>query len=368
MRKTKKINKYASAALLGAAVMSVAGVAGAEVEEHKWAQPWDVTPLEGEEDHIKWTEPGDVTPSENTPEEQVTESEEPKGNIEESSYDDIQPEALTEEVQPQTLVDVPTSNEALTLKVPSTLEAGSVTVAENTAGNYVITSATLDNHHAATITFEVGDDAKGKVFKIKTGSGLEPVAHHIADGIVTVKAFKAGELVLVTPTTKVSDIAKSGFRADIQTLLDRGIFTGYEGKFNPNNKMTGKQFSATLSRALGLTPSGKDAQFYSSHNGALDEFGILDASPYVNEEISREEAFTALGNLLAKNGVTTNIDLDATFKDVSHLSEESKQSLALLVEVGAVSGNKGNLTPDDTITRGQAAKIIVKVLAHLKLI
>lgn len=366
MTKENKKRKLATVALAGVSVFAVAGagcaaenpIVVASADEETWTQPWD-NPTENNniDNEETWTQPWD-TPAKPEPKPQP--KPEPKP-----------------EPKPQPKPEKPTTGETVKngdveIKLPEGTDAASVAVKANGKGFYTVTSDVLSNTYAATITVPATALKKGQVVKIKTGSTLAPVAHSVANGKITIKLHKEGELVVVTPDAKVTDIAKSQFKGDIQTLLDRGIFTGYKGKFNPNDNMTISQFGSTLSRALGLNPvtmeGMTDTKFYSADISALEVVGIMDSTPHVKDKITRAEVFAALGNLLEQNGVTTNIKLDSKFKDVKSLDVETKNSIALLVEMGAVEGNGGKLNPNDPITRGQVAKVVAKVLTHVRLI
>ena len=275
-----------------------------------------------------------------------------------------------------------TVNEGLsgvTIKLPSFLMGtNAVELDVNRRGNIIIKTSALDNTTAATVSIPMSYKDNGQVLKVITESGLETIPYTVKNGLIIVQANKAGELVFLDSDATVRDISKSQYKQSIQKLLTRGIFTGDNSLFNPKNNMTRAQFAGTLSRALGLnevSPTGLKGvsgnAWYAGHAGALADLGIMgeygkNFNP--SKDITREEMFSAVGKLLKLKGVTSNINIDGKFVDTKNLSNDSKVAIAVLVEIGAVSGDNGKLNPKDSITKGQMAKVLDKVLTQLELL
>ncbi|ADL07273.1 S-layer homology domain-containing protein [Thermosediminibacter oceani] len=122
------------------------------------------------------------------------------------------------------------------------------------------------------------------------------------------------ELDLVKYKGSFEDVASGAWYADyIQTAYDNGLITGrVEGKvFDPNAKITRQEIMAIIGRALARKPS-KDA-----------------------------------GTLLAP------------FKDAAEIAGYAKEHVALLVEMGIVSGYPdGTVRPQAHTTRAEAVKLI----------
>ncbi|WP_336047095.1 S-layer homology domain-containing protein [Solibacillus ferritrahens] len=336
--------------------------------------PTPVNPSPGNGDvEIKPTQPAPVNPTPTVPTQPTPSLPTPTDTV--TPPTDKTETKLPVEVATETPSVEQDLLKLIQLDLPDGLSEGSVVVSINEEGNIVITTTVLNNTKAATITIPVLAENANKVLKIRTANGLEAVAYTIKDGKIVVQLHKAGELVFVDANTDLTDISNNQFRSDIETLAQRGIFTGDNGKFNPNANMTRAQFAGTLVRALGLNEISKSfadvnsSAWYAGSAGALANLGWMNGENGAFNPggiITRQQMFAVVGKLLEAKGIEASNDLTGDFKDASKVSDYAKPYVSILIEIGAVSGDNDLLKPQENVTKGQMAKVLAKVLAKVE--
>lgn len=275
-----------------------------------------------------------------------------------------------QEISKFEMVAKATADQAIKVNVTKGIKVSDVKAVLNKDGSVSVTSKVLNNNkNAAVVAFTPKAKTSGKVLKLRTKAGLETVAYSISTkGLVKARVYKAGDLVLVTATTSKVKNAQ-----EVTQLISRGILPVTNKKFNGAEVVTVAQFSEALGKALGLSKVEYTEEegiedttdFYSEYNAALEQLGIMEGTPYVNDPISRYEAYTVLGNLMKLQGGKATANLDKLFKDAKDLEADQKVPFQLLAQVGAITGKKNLLSIDDELTADQLVKAMNKVLKNL---
>ena len=142
-----------------------------------------------------------------------------------------------------------------------------------------------------------------------------------------------------------------------------------DGTFNPMGSTTRAQFASMIANAMGYeadpeAPSmfrdvaddfwGKAAINFCVQNGILT--GYEDGSFQPNKAITRQEAASILRNAFELTETT-----DELFPDDSAIAGWAKESVYLVKASGLMKGDAGtgNFRPTSTITRAEAASILM---------
>jgi endoglucanase len=168
---------------------------------------------------------------------------------------------------------------------------------------------------------------------------------------------------LVNPVqADFTDLDEHWAASYVGTLEDQGVVSGYEdGSYGPEDVLTRGQMAKIISLAFDLDTNGSSLADYADSvmeegiaEGYRDEEGSLTGDFGLNDPLTRAEAVKML---------TLAADLDATgtlsFPDVS-AEEWYYDHVRAAYAYGLVDGyDNGSFGPDDTVTRGQIAKMVV---------
>lgn len=155
----------------------------------------------------------------------------------------------------------------------------------------------------------------------------------------------------------------------IENLNKKGVMIGAYGKFLPNENLTRAEAAAIFTRAFNLMGVGKefgdvkkDDWFYDYVN-SISGTGIMKGktensfSPF--ESITRQD-FAVMAGRYLKNykGVTDKENVENPI-DIDQISQYAISYIKILKSFKIMSGNeKGEVLPNNLITRAEAAKII----------
>lgn len=205
------------------------------------------------------------------------------------------------------------------------------------------------------------------------------------NGKGTITATAGGRTVTIPVTVDRGDpfVDVAGhWSADYVTeLYKMGITSGYSRpdgsyEFRPNGKLTRGELLTFIARLLNVDiDKYQDTELPFADAGSIDEW----LRPYVkamyalrvfegtgrdsrlfadvNSGVTREEAMTMLGRVLANR---TEHDLSG-FADGDKVSGWARAYVETLVSLGIVEGSDGELRPKAGITRGEAAKLLVEI-------
>ena len=177
--------------------------------------------------------------------------------------------------------------------------------------------------------------------------------------------------VTVNLGSHFSDIDEDDWYYDnVMDAADNGYISGMgDGTFNPMGSTTRAQFASMIANAMGYeadpeAPSmfrdvaddfwGKAAINFCVQNGILT--GYEDGSFQPNKAITRQEAASILRNAFELTETT-----DELFPDDSAIAGWAKESVYLVKAAELMKGDAGtgNFRPTSTITRAEAASILM---------
>ncbi|MGE4485300.1 MAG: S-layer homology domain-containing protein [Oscillospiraceae bacterium] len=193
---------------------------------------------------------------------------------------------------------------------------------------------------------------------------------------------------LINNPVEFSDAAEHWAQDAINDMGSRMVINGDEnGNYNPDNDITRAEFAAIVVRALGLAEGIggntfsdiSDEDWYCGYIETASAYGIIvgytDGTFGPNDKISREQAMTVVAKAMKITKLESGLsDGDITtllgnYTDAANVSEYAKESAAVCIETGIISG-KGNenLAPKDNMTRAEVAVIVQRLLQKSGLI
>lgn len=197
----------------------------------------------------------------------------------------------------------------------------------------------------------------------------------------TVKMEKSGKIL--TPPEKIykanyTDIKGHWGQKAIDFVTTIGLFNGVgDNKFAPDLK-TDKAMFTTLLNRLAKQPSAtkttpiKDAEsnyyYYPAAQWALEKNIVtLNNGKFMgNDEVTRAEVAKMLSKFVDVMGLEFNT-VNTQLKDIENLDQETKSAIEKVVKLGIMKGRAdGNFDPKATITRAEAAQILMNFIELAK--
>ncbi|MDF2821042.1 MAG: hypothetical protein K0R15_1483 [Clostridiales bacterium] len=170
--------------------------------------------------------------------------------------------------------------------------------------------------------------------------------------------------------TTFSDMPNDWSTTALETAVENGLLSGYEGKINPKDNLTRAEMATIINKAFGT-----------SEKATLDSYSDITTNKwYYNEmakavqmevfkgnggklspekDITREEAFVVLASALRLSGANEAV-LDV-FSDKAFVSTWAKNSISSLVAEGYVTGSNGQLNPKKYVTRAEFAQLMINI-------
>ena len=247
------------------------------------------------------------------------------------------------------------------------------------------------NGRDITVNVPYGTDVKGLVatFTTSTGAKVELNAYNsgseLVSGVtsvnytnpVTLYVTSENEMTQVKYTVTVeqgisfSDVNPGDwFYDNVMDAAENGYISGMgDGTFNPTGATTRAQFASMIANAMGYEANpdaksafpdvaddfwGKAAINYCVQNGILS--GYDDGTFQPNKAITRQEAASILRNAFELTETTSEL-----FPDDSAIAGWAKESVYLVKAAELMKGDAdtGNFRPTSTITRAEAASILM---------
>lgn len=238
----------------------------------------------------------------------------------------------------------------------------------------------------ATYTFLAKEDLTSLNFKVSDIDFID-----VEENSVSYSIIGATEIIPEEPSdAEVKEEEIEHLYADteghwsesyINTATEKGLFKGDEkGFFNPDDDVTRAQFITVLWRMAGSPAADADAAPFTDISGQSEEFKTAIAWGYANGCINGTSAntFEPDGNLTreaavkilhAYSGGQSGMELmfafvyDGHFKDSNQISSWAKPSVYWGIYYKMLSGTSADtLSPQDTVTRAQLAKILVNYI------
>lgn len=207
-----------------------------------------------------------------------------------------------------------------------------------------------------------------------------------ADGTTIVTVSRPGFSVYAAvskPSAAFTDIAASKSAAAIKTLADKLIIQGTSTTtFSPLNNLTRAEFTALLTRALGLrTDAGvtftdvKSSDWYAKDVAAASKAGLIlgvgNGKFAPTQKVTRQELAVILDRALKLTGIELKAANPSftTYTDNAKVAAYAKDSLQSLSKAGIIGSDAGStFNPTAPATRETAAAALYELLSKTGLI
>lgn len=198
-------------------------------------------------------------------------------------------------------------------------------------------------------------------------------------------ASAAGNYAAVSVQEEFADIANVPWAKNaLEALAVRGVIdatdNGSERQLHPKQEMTRGQYVEWLTTALGLNGApgipfsdvSSDASYYEAVNAARSlgiTGGTGDGRFKPEDTITRQEMMTLTARALEVAGLveleSASTDSLARFRDASAIRSYARDSLAILVDLGIVSGYNDEVKPLAEATRAESAALVYAMMDKL---
>lgn len=193
-------------------------------------------------------------------------------------------------------------------------------------------------------------------------AGYELVAQHMLEA-------------MTNNNQRFNDIASHWAKPYIEQAATLGLIKGYDdGTYRPNKGLTRAQTAIILARALQVkatsTAPFTDIQQLAPETQhmihAVYGAGIVQGKEgkfRPNDNVTRSQfALMIHRSYTALTGNVYKAQQPAPFTDLTNTSQEVKEAVAMLAELGIAEGNNNQYQPSATVTRAHAAKMITKAV------
>lgn len=230
--------------------------------------------------------------------------------------------------------------------------------------------------------FEFWDDTAGpstlSVFRLDVNTGeWEPVGgiYDPVTNSMSTRRISFSQYTVMQSNKTFNDVESSWAKDEINELLNKGIVDD-EVAFNPEETISREEFTTWVARAYGLTNDSAEAPFtdldidsdhYTEVASAYNA-GIISGSGDAfnpDEAITKEQMSAILANAMTNyddkiltEGVQAEL-AQATDQDL--ISDWAGDDMALLLELGVLDIENGNLDPQSTMSKEQAAAYLKKI-------
>lgn len=179
------------------------------------------------------------------------------------------------------------------------------------------------------------------------------------------------------------DIAYHWARKLIMDLYHEGIVSE-AASFSPDNLITKEEFLILVSKSLDKLDEEKNensqaigsyeqvfADAYDINPWAVEHIENVASHGLLSDEyelrpkstITRKEAACIIDGIFSEDNKYKDLDIHSIFKDLTSLSENEVKAIKTAYINSAISGKSpGVFSPDDYLTRAEAAAIMVKIL------
>lgn len=233
-------------------------------------------------------------------------------------------------------------------------------------------------------TPKAGEDTNAIViYYINAQGGLEIVSnckYDPATGSITFNTSHFSQYAVGYNKVSFKDVSADAWYSDaVGFIAARGITLGTgNGHYSPEAKLTRGEFLVMLMRAYGIKPdtdmtnnfSDAGNAYYSGYLAAAKRLSIsagVGSNMFEpDREITRQEMFTLLYNALkVMNELPTGTSGKSleSYSDAGQIAAWAKDAMTLFAQTGTISGSEGKLTPADTTTRAEMAKVLYNLLA-----
>jgi len=192
----------------------------------------------------------------------------------------------------------------------------------------------------------------------------------------------------VNVNTDVEEVKPEGIFADMDTnhwayenvakLKELGIIDGDEkGNFNPSGNVTREQFLKMLVETVKLPTEFGNTQFsdvdssawYAPYVAAGVNAGLVNGISEdafgVGTNIARQDMAVMILRVMNSKNINVNVS-DNKFADDADISDYAKVAVYVVRSSGIIEGYENNFNPKASLTRAEAATVIIKLLDVLQ--
>ncbi len=150
----------------------------------------------------------------------------------------------------------------------------------------------------------------------------------------------------------------------IDAWSNYGIINGYEGRFSPDNKITRGDFAVVLNKLMAYEKTTENRfadlgeKYYTESILKLNKAGVMqgyDGKISPEDSLTREEAAIMICRAL---GIETQEKANKTFSDYASVSDWARPYINAMVNESLLNGSDGKLNPKNTITRAEVVTIL----------
>lgn len=230
-------------------------------------------------------------------------------------------------------------------------------------------------------TFEMEDIKDGKItYENTLDTSLDTVGFKATDpsGDSTGFTFRVNVTGGTTPSDcDFSDVPSSQtFNKEICGLKEKGVVNGYpDGSYGPNNNVTRGEMSKFVVKAFNMAEDTSCDNFPDAIANTFEkEISTLKCQGVVggnngkylpNDSITRGEAMKIVVKAAESKGLTLDMTVSEGFADVP-MDQTFYNEIYKAYSNGIAGGQDGNFYPERTITRGEMSKIVYNT--HLMLV
>ena len=167
-----------------------------------------------------------------------------------------------------------------------------------------------------------------------------------------------------------SDMPDNWARTALESAVENGLLTGYDGKIMPDSPLTRAQMATIIARAFGATEEAdisgytdvKSTEWYASHIAKAVKMGVMqgyNGKMDPESSITREQAFLVLARALKLEPVSLPTK---SFEDASKVSDWAKGHVFAMINAGYIQGSDGRINPQANITRAEFAQLIYNII------
>lgn len=192
-------------------------------------------------------------------------------------------------------------------------------------------------------------------------------------GTITLGLIIGVSTISANANSKLNDVDRHWANKEIQDFVSKGYLNGYEdGTFRPDNSITRAEFIKITNKYFGFDTKGNETfSDVNSEDWFYNDVCIAQKEGYLNgyedgtfkpdKTITREEAAKIIVSI--KNKIDVNIDKINNFTDGYMVSDWSKKYVEGAIEAGYIKGDdKGKINPLSHITRAESVSMISRVV------
>lgn len=218
----------------------------------------------------------------------------------------------------------------------------------------------------------------GKTRGNVTGGGGAPSGTPSGDG----SGSGTGGTTIVIPAdptpleTGLKDVKGHWSELIVNDLYDKGIVSGSDNNFYPDNNITRAEFCTLLAQAFYKGQTGSTSAFYDVtpdnwyyvYVGLLSAKGIVsgmgDGTFGAGNNITRQDMAAIVARCMNDLGKSASAEREmADFTDADSIASYSKDAVEMLYKAGIISGYEdGSFMPTANLTKAEAATVIYKLL------